>query len=103
VCFDHGLGVLPIDRTVKNAAEASPYLASRNVLPSQVHTLSKDFGSMWKNSVIQTPKGLIYGVDTTAKKIWRSDGQQVQMISDHVVSKFLTDWLKLSEFDYKSY
>jgi hypothetical protein len=72
VCFDHGMGVLPIDRTTKTEAEASPYLASRNVLPPQVQTLSKDFGSMWKNSVIQTPKGLIYGVDTVAKKIWRT-------------------------------
>jgi hypothetical protein len=72
VCFDHGMGVLPIDRSVKSEAEASPYLASRNVLQSQVQTLSKDIGSMWKNSVIQTPKGMIYGVDTVSKKIWRT-------------------------------
>ena len=103
VCFDHGMGVLPIDRTTKTEAEASPYLASRNVLPPQVQTLSKDFGSMWKNSVIQTPKGLIYGVDTVAKKIWRTQGSQVEFISDHKVSKFLNEWIKLSEFDYKAY
>ena len=52
VCFDHGMGVLPVDRSIKTETEASPYLASRSVLPAQVTTLNKDFGSMWKNSVI---------------------------------------------------
>jgi hypothetical protein len=72
--FSHGLGVLPVDRSIKTETEASPYLASRNVLPAQVRTLSKDFGSMWKNSVLQTPRGLTYGVDTVGKKIWRTQG-----------------------------
>lgn len=103
VCFDHGMGVLPVDRSVKTETEASPYLASRNVLPAQVTTLSKDFGSMWKNSVIQTPKGLIYGVDTVSKKIWRTNGEQVEFISDHVMNKFLNEFIVLSEFDYKEY
>jgi hypothetical protein len=42
-------------------------------------------------------------VDTVAKKIWRTQGSQVEMISDHIVTKFLNDWIKLSEFDYKAY
>jgi hypothetical protein len=46
---------------------------------------------------------LIYGVDTVAKKIWRTQGSQVEFISDHKVSKFLNEWIKLSEFDYKAY
>ena len=103
VCFDHGMGTLPIDRSIKTATEASPYLSSRNVLTPQVQTLSKDFGSMWKNSIIQSPKGLIYGVDTVGKKIWRTDGQQVEFISDHKVTKFLNDFIPLSEFDFKAY
>ena len=103
VVFDHGMGVLPVDRTIKTEAEASPYLASRNVLPSQVTTLSKDFGSMWKNSIIKTPKGLVYGVDTVGKKIWRTQGSELEFISDHYVTKFLNENIKLSEFDYKSY
>jgi hypothetical protein len=68
-----------------------------------VATLSKDFGSMWKNSVIQTPNNLIYGVDTVAKKIWRTNGQNVEFISDHYVTKFLNDFIDLSEFDYRAY
>ena len=103
VCFDHGMGILPIDRSIKTETEASPYLASRNVLPAQISTLSKDFGSMWKNSVLQTPKGLIYGVDTVAKKIWRTNGQTLEFISDHYVTKFLNDFIDLSEFDYRAY
>ena len=103
VCFDHGMGIVPVDRSIKTETEASPYLASRNVLPAQVTTLSKDFGSMWKNSVIQTPKNLIYGVDTVAKKIWRTNGQNVEFISDHHVTKFLNDFIDLSEFDYRAY
>jgi hypothetical protein len=72
VVFDHGIGILPVDRSIKNEIEASPYLASRNVLPAQVTTLTGDYGSMWKNSVLQTPEGIVYGVDTVAKKIWRT-------------------------------
>ena len=103
VCFDHGMGTVPVDRSIKTETEASPYLASRNVLPAQVTTLSKDFGSMWKNSVIQTPNNIIYGVDTVAKKIWRTNGQSVEFISDHYVTKFLNDFIDLSEFDYRAY
>jgi len=32
--------------------------------------VSPDYGSMWKDSIIETPKG-IYGVDTVAKVIWK--------------------------------
>ena len=103
VCFDHGMGILPVDRSIKTEQEASPYLASRNVLPAQVTTLSKDFGSMWKNSVLQTPNNTIYGVDTVGKKIWRTNGQNVEFISDHYVTKFLNDFIDLSEFDYRAY
>jgi len=30
---------------------------------------------MWKDSILQTPSGIIYGVDTVAKKIWRLAGK----------------------------
>jgi hypothetical protein len=103
VVFDHGIGILPVDRSIKNEIEASPYLASRNVLPAQVSTLTGDYGSMWKNSVLQTPEGVVYGVDTVAKKIWRTNGASVEFISDRKVTKFLNDYIKLSEFDYRAY
>jgi hypothetical protein len=34
ICFDHGMGTVPVDRSIKTETEASPYLASRNVLPA---------------------------------------------------------------------
>lgn len=105
VVFEHGIGTLPINRQPQNAAEASPWLSQTSVLPSQVSVVTRDYGSMWKDSVIQTPEGFIYGVDTVAKKIWRlhPNGQQLEFISDFKVQKFLNDHITLSEYDYKEY
>jgi hypothetical protein len=38
------------------------------VLQSQVTLITGDYGSVWQESIIQTPIG-VYGVDTFAKKI----------------------------------
>lgn len=103
VVFQHGIGVLPINRSSQSEADLSPYLASRNVLPAQVQTLTGDYGSMWKDSIIQTPQGTVYGVDTVAKKIWKYSSQGFEFISDHKVSKFLNDWIDLSEYDFNEY
>ena len=35
--------------------------------------LSDIYGSQWQESIIRTTK-YIYGVDTVAKKIWRTNG-----------------------------
>lgn len=105
VVFQHGIGTLPVNRSPQNEQEQSPWLSSKSVLPGQVATLTKDYGSMWKDSVLQTPSGMIYGVDTVAKKIWRvqPNGQGLEFISDHKVSKFLNDWIDLSEYDFNTY
>ena len=105
VVFQHGIGMLPVNRSAQTPQESSPYLSSRNVLPSQVQTLTKDYGSMWKDSVLQTPYGTIYGVDTVAKKLWRINvsGNGLEFISDFKVQKFLNDWIDLSEYDFNEY
>lgn len=103
VVFQHGIGLLPVNRSVRTEQEASPYLSSTNVLPPQVNTLTQDYGSMWKDSVLQAPSGITYGVDTVARKIWRTDGTRIDHISDHKVSKFLNDWINLSEYDFNEY
>lgn len=105
VIFEHGIGMMPVNRSPQTEAEASPWLSQTSVLPSQVQTLSADFGSMWKDSIIKTPKGFIYGVDTVAKKIWRiyPDGSKLEFISDFKVQKFLNDHITLSEYDTKEY
>jgi hypothetical protein len=46
--------------------------------------ISSDFGSQWSESVIKTDL-YIYGVDTVAKKIWRTNGQTLECISDFKV------------------
>lgn len=58
--------------------------------------ISSDFGSQWSESVIKTDL-YIYGVDTVAKKIWRTNGQTVECISDFKVQKFLNENITLSE------
>lgn len=103
VVFQHGLGVLPVNRTPQSEQEKSPFLSSKSVLPTQVATITRDYGSMWKDSVIKTPSGIVYGVDTVAKKIWRTTGENLEFISDHKISKFLNDFIDLSEYDFNEY
>lgn len=104
VIFQHGIGILPVDRSVKSETDATPYLASRNVLPAQVSVVTPDYGSMWKDSIIKVPdKSVIFGVDTVARKIWMLTTQGIQFISDHVVTKFLNEFIDLSEYDFDEY
>jgi hypothetical protein len=63
--------MVPVNRAIGNEADATPYLASRNVLPAQVSVITPDYGSMWKDSIFKVPdKAVIFGVDTVARKIW---------------------------------
>jgi hypothetical protein len=36
VVFEHGIGLMEVNRSIGSEADATPYLASRNVLPAQV-------------------------------------------------------------------
>lgn len=65
VVFHHGLGILSLNDQMSQAKSALEYLPAELSL-----TLSDTYGSMWKDSVIETPKG-IYGIDTVAKVIWK--------------------------------
>ena len=104
VIFQHGIGMLPVNRSVGSEADATPYLASRNVLPAQVSIITPDYGSMWKDSVLKVPdKPIIFGVDTVARKIWMLSTEGVKFISDHIVTKFLNDFIDLSEYDFEEY
>ena len=104
VIFQHGIGMLPVDRSIKSEADATPYLASRNVLPAQVSIITSDYGSMWKDSILKVPDSpVLFGVDTVARKIWKLSTNGIEFISDHVVTKFLNDFIDLSEYDFKEY
>lgn len=67
------------------------------VLQNQITLISPDFGSIWPESIVRTPKG-VYGIDTYAKKIWRyTNSGGLENISDMKVQQFLNDNIKLSE------
>ena len=61
------------------------------------------FGSQWAESVLKVPGKTgssaqwIYGVDTVAKKIWRTDGRTLECISDMRVQEFLNNNITLGE------
>ena len=103
IVFQHGMGIVSVNTTPQSEQEQSPYLAFKSVLPSNVNELSHTIGSMWKDSIIKSNTGIIYGVDTVSRKIWRVAGNQMDFISDNKVNKFLNDFIDLSEFDFQEY
>ena len=58
--------------------------------------LSSMYGSQWQESIIKTPY-YVYGVDSIGKKIWRTNGQSFEIISDNKVNKYLVDNISLGE------
>lgn len=98
VVFEHGIGILPINERVQVAGgeNSQVYLNSNNVLPERPIMISKTFGSQWKDSCVKT-EFYLYGVDTVAKKIWRTNGKQIELISDFKIQTFLNDNITLTE------
>lgn len=98
VVFENGVGILQInERALAGTGQGGDvYIKGAGVLPENILPLSTDYGSAWKDSIIQTP-GYVYGVDTVAKKIWRTDGQRFELLSDFKIQKFLNDYITLGE------
>lgn len=99
VCvFEHGVALIPVnERAVAGeGAGGNVYINTSNVLPENPKIISDTFGSQWKDSIIKTPMG-IYGVDTVGKKIWRTNGENFECISDFKVQEFLNQNISLSE------
>ena len=96
--FEHGIGYIPVnERAVAGeGAGGSVFINTSNILPDNPRILSDQFGSQWQESIIQTPY-YVYGVDTVAKKIWRTNGTQLEIISDFKMNKFLVDNITLTE------
>lgn len=96
--FEHGVALIPVnERAVAGeGAGGNIYINTSNVLPENPKIISDTFGSQWKDSVIKTPLG-IYGVDTIGKKIWRTNGENFECISDFRVQEFLNQNISLSE------
>lgn len=99
VCvFEHGVALIPVnERAIAGeGAGGNVFINTSNVLPENPKVLSDVFGSQWRDSVIKTPMG-IYGVDTVAKKIWRTNGDVFECISDFKVQEFLNQNISLTE------
>lgn len=103
--FEHGIALIPVnERAVAGqGAGGMVYVNTSNVLPENPKIISDTFGSQWAESILKVPgktgdaPQYVYGVDTVAKKIWRTDGQSIQCISDFKVQEFLNNNITLGE------
>lgn len=103
--FEHGVALIPVnERAVAGeGAGGNVYINTSNVLPENPRVISDMFGSQWPESVLKVPgktgdsAQYVYGVDTVAKKIWRTDGSTLTCISDFRVQEFLNKNITLGE------
>lgn len=86
IIFEHGIGYISFTQGQQGGLDLS-----------SVQMLNHTYGSMWKDSIIETDFG-IFGVDTVAKVIWHLQGMEVRPLSDQVINKFLIDNIDLSEY-----
>lgn len=102
IIFEHGVAIAPVNQTAVQQT-AGQLVATSRVLPEAPTIISDMFGSQWADSVLKTPgkRGngtqYVYGVDTVAKKIWKTDGSTLICISDAKVQEFLNNNITLSE------
>lgn len=96
--FEHGITLIPVnERAVAGEGSGgNVFINTSNVLPENPKMLSDTYGTQWPESVVQTPY-FVYGVDTVGKKIWRTNGDQFEIISDFKIQEFLNENITLSE------
>ena len=103
--FEHGIALIPVnERAVAGQGTGgNVYINTSNVLPENPKIISDMYGSQWPESVLKVPgkagdsAQFVYGVDTVAKKIWRTDGTVLECISDFKVQEFLNNNITLGE------
>ena len=96
--FEHGVAIIPVNERALagEGAGGEVFINTSNVLPENPKMLNSNFGSQWIESVVVTPN-YVYGVDTTARKIWRTNGSTFEVISDFRVQQFLNRNITLKE------
>ena len=96
--FEHGVALIPVNERALagSGSGGNVYINTNNVLPQNPKIISDTFGSQWRDSIIQTPLG-IYGVDTIGKKIWRTNGENFELLSDFKIQEFLNKNISLTE------
>lgn len=96
--FEHGTAVIPVNERALagEGTGGEVFINTSNVLPENPKMLSSNYGSQWIESILVTPYH-VYGVDTVGRKIWRTDGQTFEIISDFKVQQFLNRNITLKE------
>ena len=99
VVFEHAIGIAVInERILAGSGDGEPvFINTNNVLPEELTIITDTYGTQWPESVIKSESGIVYGVDTISKKIWRVSGQNIEILSDFKVGKFLIDNISLGE------
>ena len=99
VIFEHAIGIAAVnERVLAGEGEGGPvFINTKNVLPEELVIITNTYGTQWPDSVVQSEAGYVYGVDTVAKKIWRVANNQLEILSDFKVNKFLIDNISLGE------
>lgn len=96
--FEHAVAVIPVNERALGGqgSGGEVFINTSNVLPENPRMLSSNFGSQWIESIEVTPN-YVYGVDTVARKIWRTNGSSFEIISDFKIQQFLNQNISLEE------
>lgn len=96
--FEHGVALIPVNERVQagSGVGGNTYINTPNVLPDNPLMLSTNYGTQWIESVIVSSR-YVYGIDTVGKKIWRTNGQGFELISDFKIGQFLNNNITLGE------
>ena len=99
VIFEHGIGIAVVnERVLAGNGDGEPvFINTQNVLPEELTIITDTYGTQWPDSIVKSEAGYVYGVDTISKKIWRVKGQQIEILSDFKVNKFLINNISLEE------
>ena len=99
VIFEHAIGIAVInERVLAGQGDGEPvFINTQNILPEELTIITDSYGTQCPESVIKSEAGYVYGIDTVAKKIWRVKGQEIEILSDFKVNKFLVDNITISE------
>ena len=98
VVFEHAIGLAQVNQNAMIPTDdgTNIQIGAQKVLSDTLTMISTDVGTQWPESVCCS-QNYIYGLDTVAKKIWRTNGRNFECISDFKVTKFLNDNITLSE------
>lgn len=92
--FEHGVALIPVNQRIGGLEDSAGevFFRSAGVLPPEnaVKYLSEVYGSRWQFSVLTHPN-YVYGVDVEKAKIWRTNGSQLELISDFQVQRYLRE------------